>query len=77
VVIEVKGRAKVGAVEVTDNEWARACNERGGYWLYVVYDCAAPNPRLHRIQDPFGRLLVKQKGCVTIGYGEIYKVSKT
>ena len=26
--IEVKGRARTGDVEVTDNEWARACNLR-------------------------------------------------
>ena len=26
--IEVKGRARAGAVEMTDNEWARACNLR-------------------------------------------------
>jgi len=74
--IEVKGRAKIGAVDVTDNEWARACNERDDYWLFVVYDCAAPNPRLHRIQDPFGKLLAKQKGGVTIGQGEIVKASE-
>lgn len=41
--IEVKGRAGVGEVEVSANEWARACNLRGEYWLYVVYNCATPN----------------------------------
>ena len=30
--IEVKGRANSGEIEVTDNEWARACNLRGDYW---------------------------------------------
>jgi hypothetical protein len=74
--IEVKGRAKIGAVDVTANEWARACNEKDRYWLFVVYDCAAPNPRLHRIQNPFGKLLAKQKGSVTIGQGEIVRVSE-
>jgi superfamily II DNA or RNA helicase len=64
--IEVKGRAGVGPVEVSDNEWGRACNLRDKYWLYVVFDCATPSPRLVRVQDPFGRLLAKAKGSVLI-----------
>jgi hypothetical protein len=64
--IEVKGRAAVGAVEVSDNEWGRACNLRERYWLYVVFDCASPSPRLLRVQDPFGSLLAKAKGGVLI-----------
>src|SRR5690606_10109907 len=44
--IEVKGRAGTGDVEVSSNEWARAANLRDGYWLYAVYDCATPAPRL-------------------------------
>ena len=46
--IEVKGRAGTGEVEVTANEWAKACNLRHGYWLFAVYDCATPAPRLAR-----------------------------
>jgi superfamily II DNA or RNA helicase len=64
--IEVKGRASTGEVEVSGNEWAKACNLGDGYWLYVVYDCATPNPRLVRVQDPFGRLLARAKGSVLI-----------
>ena len=56
--IEVKGRAGSGSVQVSDNEWAKACNLRTEYWLYVVYDCATPRPRLLRVQDPFAKLLV-------------------
>ena len=69
--IEVKGRAGIGDVEVSANEWAKACNLRDGYWLYAVYDCATPTPRLVRVQDPFGRLLAKSKGSVLIGAREI------
>jgi hypothetical protein len=69
--IEVKGRAGTGDVEVSANEWAKACNLRDGYWLYAVYDCASPSPRLVRVQDPFGRLLAKSKGSVLIGAREI------
>ena len=69
--IEVKGRAAGGDVEVTANEWAKACNLRNNYWLYAVYDCATPSPRLVRVQDPFGALLAKAKGSMLIGQREI------
>jgi len=62
--IEVKGRAGIGDVELTENEWAKACNERERYWLYVVVDCATPHPRLLRVRDPFGNLIVKARGSV-------------
>jgi superfamily II DNA or RNA helicase/DNA-binding XRE family transcriptional regulator len=64
--IEVKGRAGVGEVEISANEWAKACNLGNGYWLYVVFDCATPNPRLVRVRDPFGALLAKAKGSVMV-----------
>lgn len=73
--IEVKGRAGVGEVEVLANEWAKACNLRDDYWLYVVYDCATPNPRLVRVQDPFGTLLAKAKGSVLIGPKQILEAA--
>ncbi len=57
--IEVKGRVGAGEVEITDNEWARACNLREDYWLYVVYHCGTSTPQLVRVQDPFGSLLVR------------------
>ena len=59
--IEVKGRARAGDIELSDNEWAKACNLRDGYWLYAVYDCATPRPRLVRVRDPFGKLLVRTR----------------
>jgi len=73
--IEVKGRANTGDVEITNNEWARAANLRDGYWLYVVYDCATPAPRLVRVQDPFGNLLAKAKGSLLIGMRQIIEAS--
>jgi len=69
--IEVKGRAGSGPVELTDNEWARACNLRSRYWLYVVYGCATARPQLLRVQDPFGRLLATPTGGVVIPEREI------
>ena len=62
--IEVKGRAASGNVEMSDNEWAKACNLRDAYWLYVVFDCATPRPRLLRVRNPFGRLLAKSRESV-------------
>ena len=73
--IEVKGRAGTGAVEVSANEWAKACNLRERYWLYVVYDCATPRPRLVKVRDPFARLLATAKGSVVIAESEILSVS--
>ncbi len=57
--IEVKGLSAISPVEVTENEWAKACNLRQDYWLYVVYHCATPTPQLVRVQDPFEKLLVR------------------
>jgi hypothetical protein len=62
--IEVKGRAARGEIDVSDNEWARACNLRSDYWLHVVFHAASPQPRLIRVQDPFAKLLVKSGGVI-------------
>jgi SNF2 family DNA or RNA helicase len=69
--IEVKGLATTGDIEVTANEWAKACNMRQDYWLYAVYDCATSNPRLARVQDPFGNLLAKAKGSVLVSHSQV------
>ena len=73
--IEVKGRARTGEVEISSNEWAKACNMREGYWLYTVYDCATPNPRLACVRDPFGSLFARAKGSVVIGSRAIMEAS--
>ncbi len=70
--IEVKGRAGIGDIEITDNEWARACNLRNRYWLYVVYECGSAAPRLLRVQDPFGRLLANTRGGVIVDESSIF-----
>jgi superfamily II DNA or RNA helicase len=75
--IEVKGRAGEGDVELTENEWVQACNHRDRYWLYVVFGCATPCPQLLRVQDPFGKLIVKAKGSVVIGRAEILRAADT
>jgi len=69
--IEVKGRRETGDIEVSSNEWAKACNMRDEYWIYAIYDCATPSPRLVRVQDPFGNLLAKAKGSVLINMAQV------
>jgi SNF2 family DNA or RNA helicase len=73
--IEVKGRGKVGEVEVSENEWAKAVNHRDKYWLYVVFDCTSSVPRLHRVRDPFAELLVKARGGVGIDAVDIQRAA--
>ena len=49
--IEVKGRAHVGEVALTTNEFKTAERLRNDFWLYVVFNCSS-QPEVHRIQDP-------------------------
>ncbi|MFQ5695736.1 MAG: protein NO VEIN domain-containing protein, partial [Terriglobia bacterium] len=49
--IEVKGRAHVGEVALTTNEYKTAARLKKDYWLYVVFNCAM-QPEVHLIQDP-------------------------
>ncbi len=59
--IEVKGRAGQGAIQMEANEWKQAFQLRENYWLYVVLDCATPNPILLRIQDPVRHLIASRR----------------
>jgi uncharacterized protein DUF3883 len=49
--IEVKGRAGVGEVALSDNEYKTAERLKKDYWLYVAYNCGT-QPELHLIHDP-------------------------
>lgn len=49
--IEVKGRAGIGQVALTNNEYKTAERLKQDYWLYVVFNCAA-TPEVIVIQDP-------------------------
>lgn len=53
--IEVKGRAGLGAVVLTANEWITAGRLGADYWLYVVTE-ALSQPKLHLIQNPAAKL---------------------
>jgi superfamily II DNA or RNA helicase len=49
--IEVKGRAGVGEVAVTGNEYSTAQRLKHDYWLYAVFNCGS-TPQLHIVQNP-------------------------
>jgi urease gamma subunit len=49
--IEVKGRAGVGRIAITLNEYRTAERLKGDYWLYVVFNCAGV-PELRAVQNP-------------------------
>lgn len=49
--IEVKGRAGVGIVALSENEYRTAERLKNDYWLYAVFNCAA-TPDLHIVQNP-------------------------
>jgi hypothetical protein len=49
--IEVKGRAGVGEVALTANEYKTAERLKRDYWLYVVFNCGS-KAELHIVQEP-------------------------
>jgi len=49
--IEVKGRAAVGEIALTANEYKTAQRLGDDYWLYVVFNCAS-QPQVTTIQNP-------------------------
>jgi superfamily II DNA or RNA helicase len=62
--IEVKGRAAVGGVWLTPNEWQMAGRFGSNYWLYVVFH-AKSSPKLKLIQDPVRSLpVIEEKEIV-------------
>jgi hypothetical protein len=49
--IEVKGRATIGPVALTSNEYRTSKRLGEDFWLYAVFDCRS-KPRLVRVMDP-------------------------
>jgi hypothetical protein len=49
--IEVKGRAAIGEIALTANEYKTALRLGDAYWLYVVFNCAS-QPQVTTIQNP-------------------------
>ena len=49
--IEVKGRAGIGMVALSSNEFLTAQRIKGDYWLYAVFNCAG-SPDIYVVKDP-------------------------
>jgi superfamily II DNA or RNA helicase len=49
--IEVKGRAQIGEVALTSNEYKTAERLKDDYWLYVAFNCGS-DVELHLVHDP-------------------------
>jgi superfamily II DNA or RNA helicase len=58
--IEVKARAGVGPVALTQNEWFKAGRFDADFYLYVVFNAAA-QPELYIIQDPAAKLQPEER----------------
>ena len=58
--IEVKARARIGPVALTQNEWFKARRFGEDYYLYVVYN-AATTPELHIVRDPARNLRAEER----------------
>lgn len=76
IAIEVKGRAGISNIVLTENEYIKACNLRDRYWLYVVYECTKVVPRLLRIQDPFGKLIANTKNSIILNEKDIFAAAE-
>jgi hypothetical protein len=58
--IEVKARAGIGDVALTQNEWFKAKRFKDDYYLYVVLN-ASSKPELFIIQNPAEKLNAQEK----------------
>lgn len=72
--IEVKGRAAVGEIALTANEYKTAQHLGDDYWLYVVFNCAS-TPQVTTIQNParFDWEPLSKIDCYRIGAEAILK----
>lgn len=63
--IEVKGRAAIGSIALTQNEWFKAQRLGDSYYLYVIWDAKNElNNRLMTIKNPALNLSVQEKEVV-------------
>lgn len=58
--IEVKARAEIGDIALTQNEWFKAHRFKDDYYLYVVFN-ASKSPQLFVIQNPSENLDAHEK----------------
>ena len=67
-----KGRKKGHPIRLTNNEWYKATQLGGSYWLYVVWE-PLENPEAEpvRIQNPAHKLHHVEQEIVTARFFEI------
>jgi hypothetical protein len=65
--IEVKARARSGAIRLSANEWKKARHFGNKFWIYIVTEAGTDNPQLHCIQNPAARFRVGEDILAT-GY---------
>ena len=72
--IEVKGRAAVGEIALTANEYKTAQRLGDDYWLYVVFNCAS-QPQVTLVQNParFDWEPLSKIDCYRVGAETILK----
>ena len=72
--IEVKGRAAVGEIALTANEYKTALRLGDDYWRYVVFNCAS-QPKITTIQNParFDWQPLSKIDCYCLGSETILK----
>ena len=63
--IEVKARARSGAIRLSANEWKKARQFGVKFWLYVVTQAASDAPQVQRVQDPAAAFELDQDIFVT------------
>ncbi len=75
--IEVKARAGVGPVALTQNEWFKARRLGADYYLYVVLNAAGARPDLYIVRDPAACLRPQEQHEVRylVSAEEIIRVS--
>ena len=75
--IEVKGRAGVGEVALTMNEYKTAERMKNDYWLYVVFNCTA-TPDVKVIQNParLGWEPIVKVEHYHVGVGDLLKAAQ-
>ena len=68
--IEVKGRAGVGEIFLSANEYKAAERLKGDYWLYAVYNCGSTARSAHRPGPGPARLAAGDEGRALQGQAE-------
>ena len=58
--IEVKARARSGAIRLSSNEWKKARHFDEKFWLYIVTEAATDTPQLYHIQNPAAQFQLDQ-----------------